>query len=933
MNRKHMTAVLAVTMFGLPLTVHAAAVVDSSWGRAPQTLGGPANPNFTISQGLGRLSGNNLFHSFQTFNISPGESATFTTTTPSIANVITRVTGNEASSINGMLKLQPLNGGQPNFFFINPNGVSFGAGAQIDVPAAFHVSTANNLRFSDGTVFAAGAGPDNTLTAAAPEAFGFLGGDQTAVAVRFANLSKTLLLQKPPYTQENTTASPPPDYSPQNVLAMQGLGNSLDITAGAIEVVHSNLSVLFGSIRLAATGTKPATVELALRPMASFSGPVSIVSSDILGSVLGNPIIIQGADIRIVNSSVSNLIVSAALASIGRKADADPSIHLNGERITIDRSDLNSNISGNGRGGSVFINASERASISQSSVSSSATGGESSTQLSGGDVEIRAPYISVDKNSVIRVSAMSVNQPSNTQMGSIRLYADNAISITDHSSINTITIGGIKPGTLFSSANSGEIRLTSPIITIGGHSDITVSTYGISNAGSIFMESRRSSDGGLSPLTISGDGTGSVNANTVGSGNGGAINVNGRDVSITGVSLESLAYFVDGLSASPNVGNAGAITVSALGSVTLGAGSGIVSSTTCSGDAGKINMSGGSVQLDGAIVSSSTGAAGRAGTVIISSPGEVALRNDSRIRTNTSGSGAAGAVDIQAGSLFVDYSGIASAAGSQSSGQTGNVTLSVKDRLTLTGGARIDIGNAATVSDPGRVIPTALSVSASDIVAEHGAQLTASSTGNVAAGTIAMSAGNTLMLRDSAITTTTQSGNGGAIAVSGGKMVWLKNSQISTSVAGLVGNGGNIDVNTGALILEAGFIQANTAAANASGGRIAINAKALIPSGGLLLLGGANPVNPVEKKSGFNVIQAAAPDGISGDVQLASPQLDLAARLASLASPVMDTSVLSRDLCRIGTGSSLTQIQRAGIMLSPTDYCCMGRTQAGKRAF
>ena len=50
----------------------------------------------------------------------------------------------------------------------NPRGRGFPGGA-------FHVSTANHLRFSDGTVFTARKGADSKLTIAAPQSFGFLG--------------------------------------------------------------------------------------------------------------------------------------------------------------------------------------------------------------------------------------------------------------------------------------------------------------------------------------------------------------------------------------------------------------------------------------------------------------------------------------------------------------------------------------------------------------------------------------------------------------------------------------------------------------------------------------------------------------------------------------------------------------------------------------
>jgi filamentous hemagglutinin family protein len=54
----------------------------------------------TIPQNLGTTTGNNLFHSFQTFNINTGESATFTGSN-TLHNVICRVIGGQISNING----------------------------------------------------------------------------------------------------------------------------------------------------------------------------------------------------------------------------------------------------------------------------------------------------------------------------------------------------------------------------------------------------------------------------------------------------------------------------------------------------------------------------------------------------------------------------------------------------------------------------------------------------------------------------------------------------------------------------------------------------------------------------------------------------------------------------------------------------------------
>src|SRR4029434_7504679 len=99
--RRAMT-LMAITalVICLPYTSVAQIRTDSSLGQPARNLTGP---NFLIPQDFGRVSGSNLFHSFQTFNILAGQAAFFTTTTPSLANVISRVTGGSASQINGLL--------------------------------------------------------------------------------------------------------------------------------------------------------------------------------------------------------------------------------------------------------------------------------------------------------------------------------------------------------------------------------------------------------------------------------------------------------------------------------------------------------------------------------------------------------------------------------------------------------------------------------------------------------------------------------------------------------------------------------------------------------------------------------------------------------------------------------------------------------------
>ena len=60
-------------------------------------------------------------------------------------------------------------------------------------------------------------------------------------------------------------------------------------------------------------------------------------------------------------------------------------------------------------------------------------------------------------------------------------------------------------------------------------------------------------------------------------------------------------------------------------------------------------------------------------------------------------------------------------------------------------------------------------------------------------------------------------------------------------------------------------------------------------------------------------VEAAAPDGISGNIQVSSPALDLAGALRGLSTAMIDFGALDRDPCRVGAGSSLTPLGRGGL--------------------
>ena len=121
--------------------------------RPDRTL--PNNSSVTINGSVfnitgGTQAGRNLFHSFQQFSVPTGGTASFNNGLD-IQNIISRVTGGEASNIDGLIKAS----GTANLFFLNPNGIVFGRNASLNIGGSFVATTANAIQFGNiGTLSA-----------------------------------------------------------------------------------------------------------------------------------------------------------------------------------------------------------------------------------------------------------------------------------------------------------------------------------------------------------------------------------------------------------------------------------------------------------------------------------------------------------------------------------------------------------------------------------------------------------------------------------------------------------------------------------------------------------------------------------------------------------------------------------------------------------
>ena len=116
----------------------------------------------------GAIRGENLFHSFEEFNVDEGLTVDFANP-EGITNIFSRVTGGNLSEIFGTLKVN----GAANLLLMNPNGIIFGEDAAINVNGSFLATTAQNLKFNDGNEFSSVAPDKPLLTINVPIGLGF----------------------------------------------------------------------------------------------------------------------------------------------------------------------------------------------------------------------------------------------------------------------------------------------------------------------------------------------------------------------------------------------------------------------------------------------------------------------------------------------------------------------------------------------------------------------------------------------------------------------------------------------------------------------------------------------------------------------------------------------------------------------------------------
>jgi filamentous hemagglutinin family protein len=892
---------------------------DGTVGPARNLIG----PDFRIGAELGTTRGANLFHSFQTFSILTGESATFTGP-DNIANVISRVTGGETSTIDGLLHSEV---GQADFFFINPAGVMFGPKAQVDVPAAFHVGTADELRFEDGAVFSAVDPAASNLSVARPESFGFLSPQPASITINGSQL----------------------EFAP-NSRASIAAG---DVTIqGAASLVSDG-----GDIQITAVGESGDVVPLADGPANSAgNGTIAITESstiDVSGTEGSETVKLRGGFVEIVGSKIKGGTVEVHATDSITITGSGPAA--TGGIFTRPRSELGAN------GASILLLAPEaRVTIADGGI------------LQSGGVAGNSGSVSIEANElrILNLSGVDANTFGSGAAGNICIQVSGSISLENRSFIQAATYG---------TGPAGRVVIRAGDLGVLNRSEITASTFATGPGGSVDIDIAGSlliEDGSvIGNLTSEGPGRASgirVKATTLEIRNGGSIarrlSGNNRDGGTIVVEATDLVIDGEGTASTgilseafSGLGKAGDIRVTATGRLEISNGGRIRSVTRDEGTAGRIIVSATELIITGdnsGIISEPFLSSGSGGEVQVTVNERLAIFSGGRISTDASGGqGAAGTITVTAQNLVIDGKGLVTGILGRtlgSSGAAAGVQVTTTERLEIRHGGQISAssglggGNAGSVtvtadellidgegaeltgifSDAFGTLTGARSGTAGDVRVtaaqrldlRNGGQISAiSGFGGGDAGGVIVDTGELIMEARSRITTSSIEANGGPIRIIGRNNIVMRDSLITTSVEGLTGDGGNINLNANALILEGGFIQANTAAPKARGGDVFIDTKALIASHDLLEVGGTERLT-FQPGSGRNVIQAAAPGGEQGSITITSPDLDISSALLTLSTPFVEAARLVSDPCTVAAGeaaNSLIPRGRGGIPAGP----------------
>ncbi|MEL6927607.1 MAG: filamentous hemagglutinin N-terminal domain-containing protein [Cyanobacteria bacterium J06600_6] len=770
----------------------------------------------------GAVRGTSLFHSFEEFGITTGERVYFANPN-GIANILSRVTGNNVSEILGTLGVK----GSANLFLLNPNGIVFGENAALDLNGSFLATTADSFEFAEDGYSYAATNPDlpPLLKVNIPVGLQF---GSNAGEIEVQGTGHNLILN-PQLTINRILREPELGLQVRE-------GNTLALVGGDINLRGGNLTAPGGKIVLGSLG-QSAKVDLQLRN--------------------------REIAFDFQNSHTFGDIELAGSSSLDLSGDRSGSLHLQAKNISlVDNSVIIANTHGSDNGGKLDIRATDRFKLVGSAnsdfpsaiftqVASEATG-------NGSQIELNATEFQLHDNAIIISStegsgdageinlqvqqadlANTTGQTFSAGTGLISKVGRNGtgkgsdiridVETGDTSDLTAVITQDselINPGELQlqngakitllndGQGKSGNLFLNAEQLDILG----ARSNQNIPSAINTRVDSKSSSAGGNLDINVNSlnieDG-GQIRSSTDGSGDGGDIVIAANQIDIFSLSTETNFLSSITTSAAPGdftvTGNGGNVTITG-DRLTVAEKGFIRSEAKGLGDNGNL-------QID-------------TNTLILENGGYVSSNNDGlgnsgRLLVNSQNTTVTGADNSQASGLFASVTRIEN-----------NQTTANKDVLP---GLELDAQNEPETA----AVESNFLVNSSNLSIQNGGKIVSSTSGIADAGDLRIVATDTLEIIDGGEVGSFTSGSGNAgnlglevgnirIGISEESRANFDGDELTKIVPGSLfsrveenaqGNGGQINVVTQDLQLDyGGQISANTSGAG-NAGDIILNAK------------------------------------------------------------------------------------------------------------
>jgi filamentous hemagglutinin family protein len=665
----------------------------------------------------GAIRGANLFHSFLEFNVGEGRTVRFTNPA-GIENILTRVTGTNASNILGTLAVS---GGNANLFLINPNGINFGQNASLNLGGSFVASTANSLVFADGTIFSAKA-PQTTplLTISVP------------IGLQFGKTPGDIRVQGTGHNLSVTPAQPTPSglqMQPGNTLAFVGgnvflEGGILVVPQGRVEL-GSVASEGLVSLKPASNGWTleyegvPSFGDIILSQRALVDGSGDRIPALRGRQVRSSAIQVTGRQVQLREGSQFRLINTATTKGEAVVINAGESLEIIGNTKFRPITSVFLVTRGNGDAGDIQINTGklllQNRGIVESSSETAGRAGNITITAKEVDIVGRHP-IEIDKFSSLNTEAYSTGDAGNITITAHRVRVQSGGRIVTNTGITSN--GGIA----VNNAGNITIQTNSLIVSDDGARieatvvrDVDANAFGFPAFGTATGQSGNitilaADSVMLSDTVFRSDRPSGFLVRTSGTGNAGSLWIDTRRLIVENGAIAEASTRFTGAGG----GNGGKLIVNASESVELIGRSGLTGTPS--------------------ILTAESRGTGKAGDLEINTS-KLIVRDGAQVNVSGTGTGNAGTLRVNADSIFLNNQG--KLTGETASGRGGDIQLQVRDYILMrnrgaiaTSAQNNGTGGNITINSPFIV---ALPKENSDIIADaqlgSGGQIRITATG------------------------------------------------------------------------------------------------------------------------------------------------------------------------------------------------------------